>query len=115
MSGRARASVSRDRHQKVWWYLRRDFSQREIAGKLGISVGTVSYYVRQGIPPYDPDYDTDRPIPDDLLTDSELRARKARTANVRLTGAQKPGKSYGSRTPRPSRVTSLDDARRRRA
>jgi transcriptional regulator with XRE-family HTH domain len=73
MSGRARASVSRDRYQKVWWYLRRDFSQREIAGKLGISVGTVSYYARQGIPPYDPAYDTDRPIPDDLLTESERR------------------------------------------
>ncbi len=112
MSGRARASVSRDRYQKVWWYLRRDFSQREIAGKLGISVGTVSYYVRQGIPPYDPDYDTDRPIPYDLLTESE---RRDRTTSVQLPRAPKPEKSYVSRTPRPSRVTSLDAARRRRA
>lgn len=115
MSGRARASVSYDRYQKVWWHLRHDFSQREIAAKLKISLGTVSYYVKRGLPPYDWRYDTDKPIPDDLLTDSELRARKARTANVRLTEAQKPGKSYGSRTPRRPTVTSLDAARRRRA
>jgi transcriptional regulator with XRE-family HTH domain len=112
VSGRAKGAVSRDRHQKVWWYLRRDFSQREIAGKLGISVGTVSYYVRQGIPPYDPDYDTDRPIQDDLLTEAE---RRARTTTVRLPRAPKPEKSYVSRTPRPPKVASLDAARRRRA
>lgn len=117
MSGRARSEISADRYQQVWWYLRRGHSQRAIARKLKISVGTVSYYVRKGIPPYDSRYDTDRPIPDDLLTESELSARKAlaRTTNVRQTPARKPGLSHVSRTPRPPVVSSLDDRRRRQA
>ena len=115
MSGRARSEISADRHQRIWWYLRRGYSQRAIARTLKISVGTVSYYKRLGIPDYDWRYDTDRPIPDRLLTDSELRARKARTTNVRLPGAGQPGKSHVSRTPRPPKVTSLDAARQRLA
>ena len=114
MSGRARSEISADRYQQVWWYLRHGYSQRAIARTLKISVGTVSYYKRRGIPPYDSRYDTDRPLPDDLLTDSELRARKARTTNVRQTGAAQAGKSHISRTPRPSAVLSLDARRRRR-
>jgi len=112
VSGRARAAVSRDRHQKVWWYLRRGFSQREIAGKLGISLGTVSYYVKQGIPPYDRYYDTDRPIPDDLRDEDE---RRERTANVRRQHGRRPQKSYVGRTSPLPKVASLDGARRRRA
>jgi hypothetical protein len=112
VSGRAKGAVSRDRHQRVWWYLRRDFSQREIAQKLGISLGTVSYYVKQGMPPYDRYYDTDRPIPDRLLDDDE---RRERTANVRRRHSGKPPKSYVSRTSSLPSVPSLDDARRRRA
>lgn len=112
MSGRAKSAVSRDRHQRTWWYLRRGCSQREIAGKLGISLGTVTYYVKQGIPPYDRFYDTDRPIPEDLLDDDE---RDERTANVRRRHGRKPPKSYVRRTSSLPEVASLDDARRRRA
>jgi len=112
VSGRAKGAVSRDRHQKVWWYLRRNFTQREIAQKLGVSLGTVSYYVKQGIPPYDAYYDTDRPIPDDLLDEDE---RRGRTANVRRRLGRKPPKSYVSRPSPLPKVASLDDARRRRA
>jgi Winged helix-turn-helix DNA-binding len=115
MSGRARSEISADRWQKVWWYLRHGYSQRAIARKLSISVGTVSYYVKRGLPDYDWRYDTDRKIPDDLLTDSELRARKARTTNVRQPEAQQPGKSHVSPTPRSPRVASLDAHRRRQA
>ena len=112
MSGRARASVSKRRHQEVFWHRRHGRSMREIARAMRISLGTVSYYVSLGIPDYDPFFDTDRPIPDDLLTESE---RRDRTTNVRLPRAPKPEKSYGSRTPRPPKVASLDAARRRRA
>jgi len=115
MSGRARSEISADRYQKVWWYLRHGFSQRSIARKLRISVGTVSYYKRLGIPPYDQRYDTDRPVPDHLLSESELRARRERATNVRPTGVQQPGSSHVSRTPRRPPVVSLDDARQRRA
>lgn len=112
MSGRAKTSVSKRRHQEVFWHRRHGKSAREIAQTLGISLGTVSYYLKKGIPDYDPYYDTDRPIPDDLLTERELRNR---TTNVRLPRGPEPGKSYGSRTPRPPRVASLDAHRRRRA
>ena len=44
----------------VWWYLRRGHSQRAIARTLKISLGTVSYYKRLGIPDYDWSYDPDR-------------------------------------------------------
>ncbi len=117
MSGRARSEISADRYQLVWWYLRHGHSQRAIARQLKISVGTVSFYVRKGIPDYDERYDTDRPLPDSLLTETELSARKAlaRTTNVRQTGARKPGSSHVSRTPRPAAVSSLDDRRRRQA
>ena len=47
----------------------------KIARAMRISLGTVSYYVGLGIPYYDPYYDSDRPIPDDLLTESERRER----------------------------------------
>ena len=114
MSGRARSEISADRWQKVWWYLRHGYSQRAIARKLSISVGTVSYYVKRGLPDYDWRYDTDRTLDDSLFSEAELQARKARTTNVRQTGAQQPGKSHVSRTPRPPAVTSLDAARRRR-
>ena len=115
MSGRARSEISADRYQMVWFYLRHGHSQRAIARKLKISVGTVSYYKRLGIPPYDFRYDPDRPIDDSLYSEAELRARKARTTNVRQPGAQQPGKSHVSRTPRPPKVTSLDAARQRLA
>ena len=114
MSGRARSEISADRYQQVWWYLRRGHSQRAIARKLKVSLGTISYYKRLGIPPYDERYDTDAPIPDDLLTESELRARKARATNVRPTGGHEPGLSHVSRTPRPPKVTSLDARRQRK-
>jgi hypothetical protein len=116
VSGRARSEVSAWRYEEVWWYLRRDFSQRAIARKLKISGGTVSYYKRRGIPPYDQGWNTDQALPDDLLTDSELwdrQARQARTTNVRQTAARQPGSSHVSRTPGPSEVTSLDERRRR--
>jgi hypothetical protein len=112
MSGRARKSVSKQRHQEVYWYRRHGKSMREIAQTLRISLGTVSYYIKLGIPDYDPYYDTDRPIPDDLLTEAE---RQARTTTARLPRAPKPEQSYVGRTPRPPKVASLDAARRRRA
>jgi hypothetical protein len=112
VSGRARASVSKRRHQEVFWHRRHGKSAREIARAMRISLGTVSYYLARGVPDYDPYFDTDRPIPDDLLTESE---RRDRTTNVRLPRAPKPQRSYVGRTPRPPKVVSLDAARRRRA
>jgi hypothetical protein len=114
MSGRARSEISADRYQRIWWYLRHGYSQRRIARELKISVGTVSYYKRLGLPPYDWRYDTDQPVPDDLLSDTELRARKTRTTNVRQTGLPGSRSSHVSRTGGKP-VTRLDDARRRRA
>jgi hypothetical protein len=111
VSGRSKTSVSKWRHQEIFWYRRHGKSAREIAEALGISLGTVSYYLKKGIPDYDPHFDTDRPIPDDLLTEDELRNR---TTTVRPPRAPEPGKSYGSRTLRPPRISSLDAARRRR-
>jgi hypothetical protein len=110
MSGRARASVSKRSHQEVFWRRRHGKSMREIARARRISLGTVSYYVCLGIPDYDPCYDTDRPIPDGLLAESE---RQDRTTNVRLPRAPKPEKSFVGRIPRPPKVASLDAARRR--
>lgn len=115
MSGRAKSEISADRYQQIWWYLRHGHSQRAIARKLKISVGTVSYYKRLGIPPYDERYDTDRAIPAALLTEGERLARENRATNVRLPGAAQPGLSRVSRTPRPSTVSSLDARRRRQA
>jgi hypothetical protein len=115
VSGRAKAAVSRDRHQRTWWYLRRGFSQREIAQKLGISLGTVSFYVAKGIPPYDRLYDTDRQFPDGLLDEDERRERDERTTAVRRRPGRKPPSSYSGRTSSPPPVAGLDDARRRRA
>jgi hypothetical protein len=92
MSGRAQASVSKRRHQEVFWHRRHGKSAREIARAMRISLGTVSYYIKLGIPDYDPYYDTDRLIPDDLLTESErrepydyrgLRSLRSRTVVVR--------------------------------
>ena len=115
MSGRAKSEISADRYQRVWWYLRHGYSQRAIARQLSISVGTVSYYKRLGLPDYDERYDTDAPIPLALLTEGERLARENRTTNVRLPGQPQPGLSRVSRTPRPPRVASLDAHRRRRA
>lgn len=115
MSGRAKSEISADRYQQIWWYLRHGHSQRAIARKLKVSVGTVSYYKRLGIPPYDERYDTDRAIPTALLTEGERLVRENRATNVRLPGAAQPGKSHVSRTPRPSTVSSLDARRRRQA
>ncbi len=114
MSGRARSEISADRYQQVWWYLRHGHSQRAIARQLKISAGTVSYYVKLGVPRYDSRYDTDAPIPDDLLTESELLARKARTTNARPTATQPRGLSRVGRAPRPPEVTSLDARRQRK-
>jgi hypothetical protein len=114
VSGRARSEISADRYQKVWWYLRHGYSQRAIARQLSISLGTVSYYKRLGLPDYDEKYDTDAPIPLALLTEGERLARENRTTNVRQTDARKPGSSHVSRTPRPAAVSSLDAHRRKR-
>lgn len=120
-SGRRKGEQSRDNYQQVWFYLRAGgYSQRAIARKLGLSVGTVSYYKRLGLPDYDERYHPEREIPDDLLTEGERLAKESRTKNVQKgQRARRRGtaKLNVIRTPDPDDpppVTSIDARRRKR-
>lgn len=125
MSGRAKAEVSRDRWQRVWWYAKQGYSQRAIARQMKLALSTIQHYLAKGIPPYDRFYDTS-PVPadpDDIddemrggyyLPDPPRAAAVTRPANDRQMPRPRVTKPVISRSPaRRPKVASITSKRRR--
>ncbi len=101
MSGRQKSGASLQTWQTIFALMRQGHAQREIARQLHISIGTVSYYVRKGQPPFDARY----------WTAGEVDEALRRATNERLNASRKRHKSHVSRTPK---VVRLDERRRAR-